>query len=267
MPNASNGVEIELISFGNELLIGEIVNTNANWLAKELTLMGTKVTRITTGSDDLHDLESVFTECFSRKPQIIISTGGLGPTWDDRTLEGLGKAVREEIKKNDEAFNYIKAKYAEFNIEMSKQAEKMGMFPVNGKALLNPVGTAPGCYYHYKDKTHIFILPGVPKEMKGMFEQHVKPFIQERFTESTFYQQKFEVMNSYESKIAAVTSKFTKEYPEIYIKSHPNQPGLILMHITAYGDEKTQKLLNEVVTKLKSEIKQLGGTIREVKVE
>lgn len=262
MAKETTGIEIELLTFGNEILIGEIVNTNAAWLAKELTQLGTRVMRITTGSDDYTDLENVFKESFTREPKLIISTGGLGPTWDDRTLEGLAHAVGDEIVRNEEAFGYIEKKYAEFNIEMSKAAEKMGMFPINGKALLNPVGTAPGCYYFYKKKIHIFVLPGVPKEMKGMFEQHIKPFIQERFTENTtFYQQKFEVTNMYESKLAAVTTKLAKEYPEIYIKSHPN--GSILMHITAYGDEKTAKLLEEVVQKLKEEIRAIGGQIKE----
>ncbi len=260
MSKEKNGVEIELISFGNELLIGEIVNTNASWLAKELTQLGARVTRVTTGSDDLQDLETVFKESFTREPKIIISTGGLGPTWDDKTLEGLSKAVDDKFVRNEEAFTYIKKKYDEFKIEMSKAAEKMCYFPVNGKAIQNSVGTAPGCYYLFNEKIHIFILPGVPKEMKSMFEQHIKPFINERFTESTFYENKFYITNMYESKLAAVTSKLTKEYPEIYIKSHPN--GSILMHITAYGDEKTSKLLEEVVAKLKQEIEKIGGKIK-----
>lgn len=260
MSNKQNGVEIELITFGNELLIGEIVNTNSNWLAKELTILGGRVTRITTGSDALEDLKTVFQESFSREPKIIISTGGLGPTWDDKTLEGLALAVEDEVIRNDEAYAYIKKKYEEFKIEISKAGEKMAYFPVNGKPLLNSVGTAPGCYYFYKEKIHVFSLPGVPKEMKGMFEQHVKPFIKERFTE-TFFQQKFEIHNMYESKLAAITSRLTKEYPAIYIKSHPNKPGLILMHITAYGDDKTGKLLVEVVEKLKQEITTIGGEI------
>lgn len=256
------GIRIELLTFGNELLIGEIVNTNASWLSKELTQLGTHVTRITTGSDDLDDLENVFKEAFNREPKIIITSGGLGPTWDDRTLEGLSNAVGDEKIQNKDAYGYLEKKYAEFNIEMSKQAEKMALFPINGKALLNPVGTAPGCYYHYNKKIHIFVLPGVPKEMKGMFEKHVKPFIQERYTEGTnFYQEKFEVTNMYESKLAAVTSKLTKEFPEIYIKSHPDKPGLILMHITAYGDEKTLSLLQNVTKNLKVEIEKIGGKI------
>ncbi len=261
MSNEKNSVKIELLTFGNELLIGEIVNTNASWLAKELTKLGAHVSRITTGSDDLHDLETVFKESFAREPKIIITSGGLGPTWDDRTLDGLARAVKNDLVKNEDAFRYIQKKYKEFNIEMSKAAEKMGYFPVNGKPLENSIGTAPGCYFHYNDKIHVFVLPGVPKEMKAMFEQHIRPFINERFTESTFFQNKFEVTNMYESKLASVTSRFTKEYPEIYIKSHPN--GSILMHITAYGDEKTGKLLNEVVEKLKKEIEKIGGKIKE----
>jgi molybdenum cofactor synthesis domain-containing protein len=260
MTKTSPRIQIELLSFGNELLIGEIVNTNSAWIAKELTQQGVIVTRMITASDDLKELEQVFRESFERKPKIIITTGGLGPTFDDLTLQGLAKAVEDEFKTNSEALELIKKKYAEFKIDMSKAAEKMAFFPINGKALQNPVGTAPGCYYYYEDKIHVFALPGVPKEMKAMFEKHIKPFIDERYTESMFFEQKFDVANLYESKLAAVTTKLAKEYPGVYIKSHPN--GSIKMHVTAYGDEKTEKLLEEVVKKLKEEIEKIGGKIK-----
>ena len=93
-------IEIELISFGNELLIGEIVDTNSQWLASKLSKAGAAVTRMLTINDDLDDISTAFTECLNRSPDIIITTGGLGPTWDDQTLIGLGKALNKEVTQN-----------------------------------------------------------------------------------------------------------------------------------------------------------------------
>ena len=252
---------VEILTFGNEILIGEIVNTNTSWLAKELTLLGAKITRMSTASDDLLDLENTFLESFARKPDIIISTGGLGPTWDDRTLTGLSKALNEDLILNEEALSFIKNKYSLFNIQMSEAAEKMAYLPKNGKYLNNKFGTAPGLCYQYQ-KITIFCFPGVPKEMKEMFAEHIIPFLATFSSTNTFLEEKFLVYDLYESKLAAVTKKFTSLHPEIYIKSHPN--GHIKMHITAWGDAKTKELMTNVVIQLKIDIEAIGGLIKEI---
>ncbi|MEM2876373.1 MAG: molybdopterin-binding protein, partial [Candidatus Bathyarchaeia archaeon] len=94
-------MSVELISVGNELLIGKIVNTNANWLAKRVTTLGLRVKRITTVGDDVNEIATVLQESLSRKPRFIVVTGGLGPTFDDMTLEGVAKALGCELKLND----------------------------------------------------------------------------------------------------------------------------------------------------------------------
>ncbi len=88
---------IEIICIGNELLIGKIANTNAQWLAKRITTTGLNVTRITIASDDITEISKIVKEALNRKPKILITTGGLGPTFDDKTLEGIAKAQIDPI--------------------------------------------------------------------------------------------------------------------------------------------------------------------------
>ena len=92
---------VELICIGNELLIGKTLNTNAHWLAKRITSLGLKVRRITTVEDSLEEISSAIKEALLRKPRFIITTGGLGPTFDDKTLEGIAKALNLELKVNN----------------------------------------------------------------------------------------------------------------------------------------------------------------------
>ena len=105
------GKQIEIICVGNELLIGKIVNTNAHWLAKRATSLGMTVKRVTAVSDDVAEIATVVRESLKRKPKLIITTGGLGPTFDDRTLEGIAKALNRELEVNQKALGMVRKKY------------------------------------------------------------------------------------------------------------------------------------------------------------
>ena len=105
---------IEIICVGNELLIGKIANTNAQWLAKRITTTGLNVTRITVASDDTTEISKIVKETLKRKPKIIITTGGLGPTFDDKTLEGIAKALNQPLKVNSEAIKMVEEKYHQY---------------------------------------------------------------------------------------------------------------------------------------------------------
>ena len=105
---------MEIICVGNELLIGKVVNTNASWLGKQATSMGVAVERITVCADNVEEMAEVFREVLARKPNFVVSTGGLGPTFDDKTLEGIAEALHRRLLVNAEALRMVKAKYAEY---------------------------------------------------------------------------------------------------------------------------------------------------------
>ena len=103
-------VDIEIICAGNELLIGKILNTNAHWLGKQATNLGANVKRITVVQDIVDETAKVIHEAIERKPQFIIMTGGLGPTFDDKTLESIAKALNRKLEVNQKALAIVKDK-------------------------------------------------------------------------------------------------------------------------------------------------------------
>lgn len=255
----------ELLTFGNELLIGRIINSNASWIAGLLTKAGFKVTRIITLSDDLADIKAGFSESLLRKPDVIISTGGLGPTWDDRTLEGLSLAINKSFETNSLALKLIEDRYQKIGAKMNDSAKKMANFPSGARPLRNSVGTAPGLQIEI-DTTKLFCVPGVPSEMKAIFSNEILPKLT---TDLKFFEQEFVIEGLGESSLAHITKQLTETYPQIYIKSHPTielhsngRTSVITFHITTYGDESTQKLLKQVTDELKHDLLQLGAKLR-----
>ncbi|MHA1992565.1 MAG: molybdopterin-binding protein [Candidatus Hodarchaeales archaeon] len=259
----------EIINFGNELLIGRIVNSNASWLATKLTELGIFVNRITILSDDYEDLKKGFKEALNRKIDIIISTGGLGPTWDDRTAEGLAQALNIPLNQNKKAMEMINNRYRVLGVNTNPESKKMADLPIGSIPLSNSVGTAPGIKYR-KDRSYIYCVPGVPSEMKAIFEDHIYPELKAIKSKETFFQEEFVIKGIGESRLAHITNELNKKFPHIYIKSHPNQEmtykGLqstITFHVTAYGNEKTEIDLKEVVKILKEKLINIGAKFSE----
>ncbi len=103
-------VDIEIICIGNELLIGKIKDTNAHYLAKQATQLGANVKRVTVIQDTIEEIACTINEAIARKPQFIVTTGGLGPTFDDKTLQGIAKALNRKLEVNPKALAMVKAK-------------------------------------------------------------------------------------------------------------------------------------------------------------
>ena len=103
--------QMEIVCVGNELLIGKTLNTNAHWLARRATSLGIMVKQITVVGDDVDEIAKVIREALKRKPRFIITTGGLGPTFDDKTLEGIAKALNLKLEVNEKALKMVRKKY------------------------------------------------------------------------------------------------------------------------------------------------------------
>jgi molybdenum cofactor synthesis domain-containing protein len=103
--------DMEIICVGNELLIGKTLNTNAQWIAKQATALGIAVKRVTVVADDVNEIAKAVREALSRKPQFIVTTGGLGPTFDDKTLAGIAEALKRMLAVNAEALAMVRKKY------------------------------------------------------------------------------------------------------------------------------------------------------------
>jgi nicotinamide-nucleotide amidase len=262
-------MEIELLMIGNEILIGKTQDTNSNWMARRITKFGHKLKRIITIGDNIETIANTIQEILERKPDIIITSGGLGPTWDDQTLVAIAKGLGRELELNKHAYESIKKAY-ENAVEkkilklrgMTKEREKMAFLPKGAIPLPNTVGTAPGVKIKEKN-TIIFVLPGVPAEMKSIFRNIIKPILKEK--KGKFVEKGFLFSGIGESQIAAYTNKLEEKYPELWIKTHP-RIGLsveVEVSITAFNIENAEKLIDEALNEIREIIRNLGGKIKE----
>ena len=168
----------EILCVGTELLLGDIVNTNAAWIAKELASLGISVYRQVVIGDNHQRLKEAY-ELALQRADIVISTGGLGPTQDDLTKEALAQACCLQLKRNDDAAQWIKQRFIDKGFTLTENNWRQANFPEGATPLFNEYGTAPGCMLRVNEKT-VFLMPGPPIEMKPMFEEHIKPWLQQQ---------------------------------------------------------------------------------------
>ena len=171
-------MKAEIISVGTEILLGDILNTNTYYLSNELAAIGVEVYYQTTVGDNEERLLKTLSESLKRS-DLVICTGGLGPTEDDITKEVCAKYLGYDLEINEDSWNKIKRYFDKMGKNPTENNKKQGYFPRNSKILPNDYGTAPGCIMEKNNKA-IVILPGPPREMKPMFDNYVKPFLLER---------------------------------------------------------------------------------------
>ena len=265
--------QMELIGIGNELLIGKTLNTNAHWLAKRATTFGMMVKRITVVGDDVDEIASVVREALNRKPKFIITTGGLGPTFDDKTLQGTAKALNYKLEVNEKALKMVREKYETYyregkmeRVELTPARIKMARLPEKAEPLPNSVGTAPGVIINVGG-TLLIALPGVPPEMEAIFEESVAPLIKKEAGELTFFETSIYADGIMESALAPLIDKTMHDNPHVYIKSHPKgeerKPHIEIHFSTTAKSSKTAKnRLGKAIIQLSELVQKDGGKIK-----
>ncbi|MFW9949367.1 MAG: molybdopterin-binding protein [Candidatus Thorarchaeota archaeon] len=264
-------MDVEFLIVGNEILIGKTLDSNSNWMAKRVTKYGHRVRRILTIGDDLNVISEVFKDILKRTPDLIITSGGLGPTFDDMTLEGIAKGLNRDLKLDEHAYNMIKKSYDKahkvglLKLEgMTKERKKMAYLPEGSIPLPNTRGTAPGVKIK-EGKITIFILPGVPAEMKAIFLNIITPILKEKT--GKFLEKGFIFEGIGESQIAPYISDLESKYPQLWIKTHP-RIGLsveVELSITSFNIENSEELTDKVLKEIKEIIFKLNGKIKERK--
>jgi nicotinamide-nucleotide amidase len=207
-----------IITIGNELLIGRIVNTNAAWLARELTLRGVKVERIVVVGDDVDEIASLVREAVAAA-DIVVTTGGLGPTDDDKTMEAVAAALHRPLVVNREAYEMVRRFYETRGYSMTSERLKMAYLPAGAIPLPNPVGAAPGAFI-VERTARIIVLPGVPREMEAMFKyalDHLKPIL----PKLCVVEEGMEIRGVPESTLAPLLRRVSRLCGDCYVKSHP----------------------------------------------
>src|SRR6267378_5084881 len=211
----------EIISVGNELLIGHTLDTNSHWIAKRFTKFGWTLQRITVLRDSLPAMKDGVTGALRRKPDLLITLGGLGPTHDDMTLKGVALALNKRLALNPEALAMVKARYSalEASTGLTRFRRKMATLPEGAEPLPNPVGTAPGVTIKV-GTTSLISLPGVPSEMKAIFTASVIPMLRASKREPP-EEVSIGLVGIIESALAPALDRTRKAFPGLYFKSHP----------------------------------------------
>ena len=264
---------MEIVCVGNELLIGKTLNTNAHWLARRATSLGMMVKRITVVVDDVDEIVKVIREALKRKPRFIITTGGLGPTFDDKTLEGIAKALNLKLEVNEKALKMVREKYEAYvkagrieKVELTPARVKMAKLPESAEPLPNPVGTAPGVMLKVEG-TFLIALPGVPSEMEAIFDESVAPLLKKEAGKVAFFERSIYADNIMESSLAPLIDQTMHENPYVYIKSHPKgeekKPHLEIHFSTTTKDSKTAKeRLEKAIIQLSELVRKNNGKIK-----
>ncbi|MFZ3371406.1 MAG: competence/damage-inducible protein A [Desulfitobacteriaceae bacterium] len=164
-------MKTEIISTGTELLLGQTLNTSAHYLSAQLSVLGIEVDYHTTVGDNSERLENILRQALQRA-DLVVTTGGLGPTADDLTKELVAKVLGLEMTLDTNSLELIKRFFASHKREMPRNNEKQAYFPKGAKIFPNKLGTAPGAMINKDDKA-VIILPGPPFEMQPMFEEQV----------------------------------------------------------------------------------------------
>jgi len=224
-------VEVEIIAIGNELLLGDVLDTNSNWLCKRVTGLGGRVRRVIVVGDHLKTIAIEIQDALERKSDLIITTGGLGPTADDITLKAIAEATDHPLGANPEALEMVKRRYGELAREgyvadssLTPSRRKMAHLPQGATPIFNPVGTAPACTLRLEDTT-LISLPGVPEELMGIWEGPLQPLLGEIFGEGYYQEKMVSVDCKDESLLAPILKKMTESHPQVYIKSRAKKFG------------------------------------------
>ncbi|MGQ4832818.1 MAG: competence/damage-inducible protein A [Candidatus Asgardarchaeia archaeon] len=247
---------VEIIVIGNEILTGHTLDTNSQYLAKKITEMGGQVRRIIKVPDAINEIADAINYALSHRPDFIITTGGLGPTFDDKTAQAVAVALGVPLVRNQKAYVLIRDRYLDLyqggivdSYDMTPPREKMADLPEGVELIQNRVGTAPG-FFITKDNTTIICLPGVPNEMKDMFERDVVKLLQQKAESLVYKEYDVAVDITDETKLAPIVRQVMEEFPGIYVKSHPtgfSKKGKIVVTISVHAKDENEA--NDILKK------------------
>lgn len=179
LPEYSAPMTAAILSIGTEVVRGEIENTNSTWLCDRLTTLGLPVAECASIADDLSQIGATLRR-LSSEHRVIVSTGGLGPTTDDLTAAAVARELGVSLRRDEASLEHIKAIFTRARFEFSESNAKQADFPEGARILENKWGTAPGFCVRI-GHCDAFFLPGVPREMKPMFDLHIEPHVRAQF--------------------------------------------------------------------------------------
>jgi nicotinamide-nucleotide amidase len=229
-------MQAEIITIGDELLIGQIVDTNSAWMGQQLNAIGIRVNRIVSVSDNKGEIINAIDESFSRA-DLILMTGGLGPTKDDITKHTLSEYFNSPLKINDTVLIHVTSLLGQRNVPMNELNVKQAELPAACKVMHNACGTAAGMWFE-KDGKVLVSMPGVPFEMMMMMENEILPSVKAYFKTPAIIHKTVMVHGIAESALALNIATWENALPGYMKLAYLPSPGIIRLRISASGKEK-----------------------------
>jgi len=245
-------VTAELLTIGDELLYGQIVDTNAQWMSVAMSNAGIKVVRKTTVGDVDTEILAALAEA-EKRADIILITGGLGPTNDDLTKPCLAKYFNCETKINEDALAEVTAFFKSRGRELTEVNRQQAALPVCCEKITNAVGTAPGMWFHQRGKVFVS-MPGVPHEMKRMMTDIIIPKLTSTFNTPVIHHKVIRTVGIGESFLAEKISAWENSLPQHIKLAYLPSLGEVKLRLTSFGDSRNnlEAETNDLTEKLKS---------------
>ncbi|MCA4895983.1 MAG: competence/damage-inducible protein A [Cytophagales bacterium] len=241
----------ELLTIGDEILYGQIVDTNSQWMSVELDKVGIKVIRKTTVGDQEEEILTAFAEA-EKRADIILITGGLGPTSDDLTKPLLARYFNCKLEIHEEALQEITAFFKSRGREMIEPNRQQAALPVCCTKITNPIGTAPGMWFE-KDGKVFMSMPGVPHEMKKMMTERVIPKLKEKFHTPNIYHKVIRTIGIGESFLAEKIAPWENSLPQHIKLAYLPSLGEVKLRLTGFSNSSShlESEIEVLVEKLK----------------
>lgn len=255
----------EIIAIGTELLLGDIVNSNAQFLGQELAALGIEMYYQQVVGDNEERILHAFEEAYSRC-DIIITTGGLGPTDDDLTKEMAAKYFNKKLLEDKESLGNLQEYFKFRKKKMTSNNLKQALIPEGAIAIKNNNGTAPGVIIEEKNKVMI-ILPGPPKEMKPMFEEAVRPYLRSK-SDCVIISKMIKILGIGESAVAEMIKDLMASQSNPTIAPYVKEIGVILrVTAKAVNEEEALKLIKPLEEEIKNRLRENIYATEDISIE
>ena len=248
---------VNIITIGDEILIGQIVDTNSAWMGQQLNLAGASVTEILSVSDAASSITTALDNAL-KQADVILLTGGLGPTKDDITKKTIADYLGTELIFHKATWNRIQAMFQRWGRSTTPAHKAQCYMPASATILFNKMGTAPGMWFEQDGKV-IVSMPGVPYEMKYLMEFEVIPRLKKQFPGKPIAHRTLLTVGEGESRIAARIEAFEQNLPNYIKLAYLPSLGTVRLRLTAIGDNgiDIDKMLDEKIKQLHALIPEL----------
>ncbi|QKJ29964.1 competence/damage-inducible protein A [Mucilaginibacter mali] len=242
----------EIITIGDEILIGQIVDTNSAWIARELNKIGVRVKQISSVSDDREHILTALAEAHNRA-QIILITGGLGPTKDDITKKTLAEYFNAGFVESKETLENVERIFKKYNRPLLEVNRLQAQVPENCEVIINNNGTAPGMWFNHEGRVYVS-MPGVPHEMMYMMEETVLPKLKTTFKLPVIIHKTILTVGEGESFLAERIADIEDSLPAHIKLAYLPKLGQVRLRLSGYGEDET--ILNQEITQFAQLIKE-----------